>query len=287
MKYIENVIAFSCHDAWLYGILSLPEQVASTGVLIVVGGPQYRVGSHRQFTLLARSLAAHGVPVVRFDYRGMGDSEGSARIFDAVNDDIQAAIDCFFQKVPELNELVILGLCDAASAATFYAHQDSRVSGLILINPWVRTEEGIAKAYLKHYYFSRLFDKNLWQKILSGSFSFNAAIKSFGKLVGSVVMHGRRNDSITAGVNLEEYSLPERMYTGLHAFQGRILMILSGNDLTAMEFSALLKSSSKWKMLIKSRNISRQNLQAADHTFSRKEWRDQVSSWIVAWLKLS
>jgi hypothetical protein len=43
-----------------------------------------------------------------------------------------------FSKVAGLRE-VDLGLCDAASAALFYAHQDIRVSGLALP---VRTQEG-------------------------------------------------------------------------------------------------------------------------------------------------
>ncbi|KAB8057318.1 hydrolase 1, exosortase A system-associated, partial [Janthinobacterium violaceinigrum] len=61
-------------QARLVGILSLPAAPGPRGVLIVTGGPQYRVGSHRQFVLLARALAAQGVPVLRFDLRGMGDS---------------------------------------------------------------------------------------------------------------------------------------------------------------------------------------------------------------------
>jgi len=61
-------------------VVSVPGEAdaaaADTGVLIVVGGPQYRVGSHRQFVMLARFLADHGVPCMRFDYRGMGDVSG-------------------------------------------------------------------------------------------------------------------------------------------------------------------------------------------------------------------
>src|SRR5690349_24048098 len=56
----------------------------SRGVLLVVGGPQYRVGSHRQFALLCRRLAGRGVPALRFDYRGMGDADGAARTFESV-----------------------------------------------------------------------------------------------------------------------------------------------------------------------------------------------------------
>jgi uncharacterized protein len=121
MNFWERPLVFPCNGSLLYGILSLPEQMGSRGVLIVVGGPQYRVGSHRQFTLLARYLAARGVPVLRFDCRGMGDSEGDLRTFEDFEDDLRCAIDIFFEKVHPLNDLVIWGLCDAASAALFHA----------------------------------------------------------------------------------------------------------------------------------------------------------------------
>ena len=126
MNFSERPLVFPCNNSLLYGILSLPEQTGSRGVLIVVGGPQYRVGSHRQFTLLARFLAAHGVPVLRFDCRGMGDSEGEVRTFEDFEDDLSCAIDSFFEEVSPLNDLVIWGLCDAASAALFHAHRDQR-----------------------------------------------------------------------------------------------------------------------------------------------------------------
>ena len=112
MKFEERALRFSCEESMLYGILSLPEHVQCRGVLIVVGGPQYRAGSHRQFTLLARGLAAQGIPAMRFDYRGMGDSEGSARDFEDVGHDLRVAIDQFLVAVPGMTEVAIWGLCD-------------------------------------------------------------------------------------------------------------------------------------------------------------------------------
>ena len=115
----ERALAFDCGGERLYGILSLPGHAASgaRGVLVVVGGPQYRAGSHRQFTLLARDLAQDGVPVLRFDYRGMGDSEGTIRPFDDVEDDLRAAIDAFMAASPGLREVVLWGLCELAIIA--------------------------------------------------------------------------------------------------------------------------------------------------------------------------
>src|SRR5450830_2034009 len=120
----ERSLSFTCDGAQLFGIASIPAVPAARGVLIVVGGPQYRAGSHRQFALLARSLAARGIPALRFDYRGMGDSSGAARDFNDVDADLRAAVDEFCARVPSLREVVIWGLCDAASAALFYAGQD-------------------------------------------------------------------------------------------------------------------------------------------------------------------
>lgn len=287
MNFEERALVFPCEGSWLYGILTLPAQSASKGVLILVGGPQYRVGSHRQFTLLARSLAMHGIPALRFDFRGMGDSEGKARTFEAVEDDLRCAIDKFLAEAPSVSELVIWGLCDAASASIFYAYQDQRVSGLILLNPWVRTDTGSAKAYLKHYYTSRLFEREFWSKIWHGKFSFAAATRSFLELAGKAF--GASNETFAAsasGRNRDACNtpLPERMFQELSRFRGKVLLILSGNDLTAQEFSDLVKSSRGWQKLLAAPYVSCLNLPEANHTFSRREWRDQVAAWTKDWI---
>lgn len=282
MSFEERALSFSCHDSCLYGILSLPEKVISRGVLIVVGGPQYRVGSHRQFALLARDLAAHGVPVMRFDYRGMGDSEGDVRSFENIDDDLCAAINKFFKEVPSLKDLVIWGLCDAASAALFYAYQDQRVTGLALLNPWVRTDEGIAKARLKHYYIARFLELEFWRKIWQGHFNFTEAAQSLSTNI-SEALAGKKNQATDD--SCDPAFLPEKMFNGLKRFGGKVLLITSGDDLTAQEFTDLVKASHKWQKLLESPNVKRSNIPKADHTFSRQEWRDQVACWTREWVQ--
>lgn len=281
----ERAIHFACDGSWLYGIVSVPQQPLPRGVVIVVGGPQYRAGSHRQFTLLARYLAAQGIPVMRFDYRGMGDSGGEARTFESVDDDLRCAIDAFMAEVSHLKEIVLWGLCDAASAALFYAYQDSRVTGLVLLNPWVRTEEGIARATLKHYYIARLFERDLWQKILRGRFDYGATIRSAMALIGKVFLHKKSSTADNTEVVHQVMSLPDRMYHGLNQFQGKILIILSGNDLTGKEFSDLIQHSKKWQKLCGASKVHCYDLPSANHTFSRREWRDQVADWTCQWIK--
>lgn len=275
----EDALAFDCAGETLVGILGGAGLAASRGVLIVVGGPNYRAGSGRQFTLLARRLAENGVPTLRFDYRGMGDSGGNARTFEHVDDDIRCAIDRFFAAVPGLKEVVIWALCDAASAALMYAHADARVSGLVLLNPWVRTTQGLARVHLKHYYVRRLFQASLWQKLARGEFDFRGAASALRGIVVDAL--GARGTGSPQG----EESFLERMERGLRDFRGEVLLILSGNDLTAQEFKDFVASSKRWQDLLAREGISRRDLPEANHTFARRDWRDQVERWTEAWVK--
>jgi uncharacterized protein len=281
VSYSERAIVFACEGEELVGIVAAPEPASAHGVLIVVGGPQYRAGSHRQFTLLARALAHAGVPAMRYDYRGMGDASGDIHTFEEVQQDIRAGIDAFFRAVPAMKQVVIWGLCDAASAALFYASTDRRVAALALANPWVRTVEGEARAYVKHYYVGRLFQRGLWKKIARGEFDFTGSARSFLRLCAKAL----RAPKAAQPTPSPQQSLPERMRAGLERFSGPLLLIISGQDLTAQEFLDVVKASEPWRNLLAAPRVRRHDLPQANHTFSRREWRDEVSQVTLAWLR--
>ena len=276
----ERAFTFACGDQRLVGILSLPKAPApapapapTRGMVIVVGGPQYRAGSHRQFTLLARDLADAGIPALRFDYRGMGDSEGAQRDFETVEADLRAAIDAFFIQQPQLREVALFGLCDGATAAALYAPNDARVAGLALVNPWVRTEAGAARATVSHYYTDRLLQGGLWRKIARGEFDAAGAARSAWRNLRAMFA--------SSGVD----ALPARMYAQLQRFDGAVLLILSGADLTAQEFAGVAGSSRGWRRLLKRPRVTRRDLAGADHTFSRRPWHDSMLAWTRDWMR--
>lgn len=288
MRYEETALAFHCGEAQLYGVLSAPapSTAAARGVLIVVGGPQYRAGSHRQFTLLARALAAAGTPTMRFDYRGMGDSEGAPRDFADIDADLKAAIDHFFVIQPGLREVALWGLCDAASAILFYAGADRRVGGVALLNPWARTDQGIAKATLKHYYGRRLLEPAFWRKLIGGRFDALGAIRSAWRLIASArAGSGTPGDAGNPGNQggSADSALPARMYQGLKRFDGKVLLMLSGADLTAREFAGLA-AAPHWQTLLATPRVTRRQLPGADHTCSKRVWHDQLVDWTISWL---
>jgi exosortase A-associated hydrolase 1 len=274
---MERPIIFECLGADLVGIVSVPERPSSVGVLIIVGGPQYRIGSHRQFVLLARQLTDAGVPVMRFDYRGMGDSGGEKIRFEETKPDISAAIAAFRKTCPAVHRVVMYGLCDAASAALLYWDEtrDPDVAGLVLLNPWVRTESSLAMTHMKHYFPARVLEGSFWRKLLSGRLSVSAATTS---LFDTFTSAFRKRADARGGVQM---SLPQRISQALDSFTAPVLLILSDRDLTAKEFLDFFRSR------LRSRgdeaHIESYVMPDSDHTFSSAEARGAVEKLTAGW----
>lgn len=272
MNYTEETVLFACAGDTLLGILAKPDMPAETGVVVIVGGPQYRVGSHRQFVLLSRALATAGHAVLRFDYRGMGDSEGGQRGFKAVSTDIAAAINALQQRLPTVKQVALWGLCDGASAALLYCHEthDPRVRALCLLNPWVRSEASLARTHVKHYYTQRLMQKEFWTKLLRGG----VALKALPGLMRNirVAFSGAQSPATAAsasgGYAASDQPFQNRMATAWDNFDGNILLLLSGDDYTAKEFLDYASTDATWKNALKHPHLLRHDLPGADHTFS-------------------
>jgi exosortase A-associated hydrolase 1 len=259
----------------LAGILTLPAFPGITGVVVITGGPQYRVGSHRQFVSLARQLASNGYPVLRFDYRGMGDSEGEQRGFDAVSHDIAAAIDVLQVKTG-VRRTVLWGLCDGASAALMYLDDkpDRRIAGLVLLNPWVRSQASLARTHVKHYYVERLRQRDFWAKAARGGVLWQA----FTELLKNVRLAfiARRNGAARG--------FQQRMAAGWNDFEGPVLLLLSELDYTAREFTEYSAGDDAWKLAMQRRPEQRVILADADHTCSSAISQRQAEDATIAWL---
>lgn len=274
----ESVLPIRCGDADLPGILSHAEGTGGgdVGVLIVVGGPQYRVGSHRQFVQLARALARAGLPTLRFDYRGMGDADGVVRDFESAGADLHAAIDAFRATVPQVRRVVLWGLCDAASLVTIDGCSHPGVAGLAIANPWVRSAAGVATATVKHYYRARLLQPELWRKVLTGRFDWRASLGSAAANLRQ--MFAGRGEGAAAA------DFQTRMARGLAGFAGPVLLLISEEDLTAREFLDYTASAPAWKGLLQRPTLQRLDLPGSDHTFSRREWKARVEQGTIDWI---
>jgi exosortase A-associated hydrolase 1 len=272
----EHAVLFGCEGETLVGIVHAAPTPCEVGVVMIVGGPQYRAGSHRHFVLLARTLAANGYAVLRFDVRGMGDSSGVQRDFQGISADIGAAIDALGAHVPEVRRVVLWGLCDGASAALLYLHDtaDRRVAGVGLLNPWVRTESGLARTHVKHYYARRLRQREFWAKLLRGQVGGAAWT---GLLANLRAQKGAGHDG-------DGRSFQMRMAKAWAAFDRGILLVLSGEDYTAKEFVEHTSASPQWRAQFARATCRRVELPGADHTLSDARDQRALERAMAEWL---
>jgi len=279
----ECTAVFKSHQHWLTGVVHQAHSIepAQQGVIIVVGGPQTRVGSHRQFVLLARCLAEHGIAVFRFEYAGLGDSDGELSSFLTAPQDIEAASAHFQAQCPALKHIALWGLCDAASAILLYLSQNQSpvINQIIIANPWVEQPNTKAKAMLKYYYLERLFAKDFWRKLISGRFNLSAATTGIYSAVKGIYSSGVSCDSsaetsVSPAFNKDNFV--HYMRQGLSKFNGQVHLILSGQDLVAKEFSKLVRDDQQWSQLMSQKMTSQLMIEAANHTFSSAQWRNEV-----------
>lgn len=277
----EQAIVIDCAGEALLGIVhhphaDAPDAAQALGVVVIVGGPQYRAGSHRQFVHLARKLASAGHAVLRFDVQGMGDSTGDLHTFEQITPEIGAAIDALQRHAPQVRQVVLWGLCDAASAALLYLHEraDARVRGLCLLNPWVRSPTSLARTQVKHYYLQRLAQREFWAKLLQGGVGLHA----LRGLLGNV------RAASAAGTSLAATSFQQRMATAWNNFNGHILLVLSGRDYTAKEFAEYASTHSPWPHLLAQARVTQHPIPDADHTFSSAAHRLAVAQATSHWL---
>lgn len=284
MSIDEIPLAFDCEGDTLIGIVHRPESPSSRGVLsLVAGGPQYRAGCCRQLVYMARDLATHGIPVMRFDHRGVGDGEGRFLDFLHVEKDLAAAIQAFKRAVPELREVVLWGGCNAASGIMINAHRYPEVTGLIISNPYAHSEATQAVVVRKHY-LRRLKDPTFWAKVFTLRFNPLPNIESALRAVLKRVLPPPPASS-HAG-NTQSLPFTKQMLSGFKQFRGQTLLVMSGQSLASEEFDVLLANSPEWQKAYKAASITRSDIAQADQAFSTPEARERLIHVAREWLAM-
>ncbi|HEY0115900.1 MAG TPA: hydrolase 1, exosortase A system-associated [Allosphingosinicella sp.] len=198
---LRRLLTIACEDELLGG--SLDEAEGATGILIVTGGSQTRIGSHRLFERLASGLAAAGHPCLRFDRRGVGDSSGQDPGFRACGPDLGAAVGALHEQLATVERVIGVGLCDGATALALHG-AGAGLRALILVNPWLVEAEANQPppAAIRQHYRQRLTSREGWKKILTGGISYRKALKGVAKIaaapepsnLASEVAEALRND---------------------------------------------------------------------------------------------
>ncbi len=122
------------------GIATLPAGTPRGALVLLNAGATPRIGPNRLHVRLARTLAAHGVLVLRLDLRGLGDSPSAGGIpfgtvypAGAAIEDVAAAV--AFAREHGAPRVTVAGVCAGAYHALQAAIDGVAADAVIAINP--------------------------------------------------------------------------------------------------------------------------------------------------------
>ena len=176
---------------------------ASFAALLLCSGVKTRVAPHRLYRKLAATFVARGIPVLRVDFAGLGDSEGEwpDPSLDAIYglterghcvDEVRSAFD-WLEAHCGIRRFIAGGLCGAAVTALHVAPKDARLAGLYAIGlPATYLGSGAKPALtsqeLRLYrmrYLRKLVEPSSWLRFLSMKSDYRLMLRMAGEALGS------------------------------------------------------------------------------------------------------
>lgn len=266
---MRRMIGFDCAGDRLVGTLDLGDK--PTGLLIVSGGNEIRSGAHGGQNAMAAHFAASGHSVLRYDRRGIGDSEGTNGGFENSGPDIAAAVAAFGQLVPTMSRIVAFGNCDAAAALALF-HDGLGIDHLLLANPWVievQAEHDDAPtppsaAAVRARYWARLKNPRSLVDLLTGKINLR-------KLAGGLAR---------AAKNEAPSGLAARIAAALSVSHAPVALLIAERDTTAMAFMAAWKNPVFERVRLRD-TVQLASLPSASHSFADA----QAQQWLYQHVK--
>jgi uncharacterized protein len=259
------------HDqSRLTAMLHQPAGKPHGAILMLPGGSDYRIGSHRSYVRLALALAESGYAVMRMDASGMGDSGGSHPGFEALGPEIASGLKTMRQILPVGIKIYLWGQCDGASAILLGLGRNFEADGAILCNPWVRTAQTSATQVVRHHYRRRLANGASWRKLLNGQTNILASLRSFFNALKTMSGTYKKNSNYL-----------DDIIKVLRLGRWPCLIVIGSDDAGGQEFRLL---SQRYKL--SDSTIEQSVIMGGNHSFSRPDQRQQLLTIACNWLEI-
>lgn len=256
-------VIFENENQKLVGIIHSPEKIKKKvpGIIMFHGFTGNKTEAHRLFVHVARRLCEAGFMVMRFDFRGSGDSDGEFEDLTVANEvsDAEKAITFFLkQKGVDKEKVGVIGLSMGGRVATILASKDKRIKFVILYSA------AFGPLYER---FLGFIKPEQWQILNSG---------------GSIEIH---DPNVSSGWYLKKKFFETVDYIIPFEVMNKIrvpILIIHGDQDKAIP----VEEANKGYEIIKDLNNKNELyiVNGADHTFSRKEHTMEVIEKTLKWL---
>jgi hypothetical protein len=289
----------------LFGMLEAPPQAPhDLAVILLSPGIKMRVGPQCLYRTMSKQLVALGLPVFRFDFFGLGDSEGTLPeelLRDLYNhievgrfvDDALDAMD-WMQHTYGTKRFILSGLCGGAITGLLAGARDPRVAGLLAlgITPVLASRAADASRYmtkgqLEHVrarYLRRLFSPQAWGRLLT--------LKTDNRLIWRLITESFRKKKPAAAAAPTpppvEYDNANPLFPPafFHMLAtGRpMLLVFGGTDRLQFEFEEKFVARHRDRLEQAPRLYEVHCVKDANHVLSTREWQadmlDTASRWV-------
>lgn len=291
----------------LRGILHEPDDARARGVCVLLLSPgiKGRVGPHRLYLKIAARLVPLGFHVLRFDFPGLGDSDGalSERVMADMYNSIQsgryvgdttAAMD-WMENTCRVRRFVGSGLCGGSLTALLTAENDRRIECLLGIG-LPATMEGSREHWGRHLtegqlarvrdgYFRRLRSPESWRRLLLGRSDYAVIWKAIRQVL---VPAGSRAPAPAAADDRTDDNTNPRFGPAFRAVaeSGRPLLLLFGeNDRLHFAFAEKFEARNAPWLQHRPRPYSVQLISKANHVMSDNPWVKEMLDIAERWLQ--
>lgn len=311
----ETPVTFQNRDGMtLFGIVHEPDPnaaISDTAIILLSPGVKMRVAPHRLYNVMAKRFCEEGFRVFRFDFHGLGDSEGDrpekflADLYGHVQvgcyiDDTIAAMD-WMESRYGVRKFVLGGLCGGAITGLLTAPRDERVAGLLALGiPVILDSTAIDQSRyitagqmgrLREGYLKRLMSPGAWLRLLSFRSDFRLILKVFG-----AILPKRRDanhdtaptvdrESSAASQSADNFN-PHFPRAFFHMMEsGRpILLLFSGADRLHWEFEEKFAQPFRERLQQYRHGYTLDVIQNANHILSSSESKQAMLEAACGWL---
>ncbi|MFO7947996.1 MAG: alpha/beta fold hydrolase [Armatimonadota bacterium] len=245
------------------------------GIVMLHGWAGYRVGAHQMFKRLSAWAEEDGFVSLRFDFRGRGDSEGDAEdtTLTTMISDTVAAVKWLVEE-SGLQRIALVGDCSGAEVAIGAGPLCPQVDTMILWSaPMVGTDRSEADRAKKWHiigeYFRKLFRRETWSKLFSGSLQFD--------MIKKAILRGGRGAG-EDGAEIDETIDWRKRFVN---FGGETYFVYGGNDPVAepsLDYYASL-------CRLAGRPFHSHVVEKANHAFYSVAWEEEVMRVTLDWLR--
>ena len=284
---------------------------ALPAVVLLSPGVKMRVGPGRLYVPLTDALNSLGYTVLRFDFFGLGDSEGELQesmLADVYNhievgryvDDTLCALNWLHEQ-HGFDRFILGGLCGGAITALLTAERDVRVKGLLSIGMTVTLASNAATPakYLtraelderRRGYYRRLLDPKSWWRLLTFQSECDVIWSSMKRLF----LKDKPVPATAAGASSPSAEEPldqrgnanplfPRAFFAFLERGGRALMLFSEKDRLYSEYDEKFAQPFAARLQAHLSQIQQHLIANANHVLSLHEWQREMVNVSTEWL---